>query len=62
MTADEARGRVGEIRAGLRRAMRLLSMPSVDLIELDSELSRVSGAVAELRAEIWDEVLGNERR
>ena len=30
MTADEARGRVGEIRAELRRAMRLLSRPGVD--------------------------------
>ena len=30
MTADEARGRIGEIRSGLRRAMRLLSRPGVD--------------------------------
>ena len=30
MTADEARERVGEIRAELRRAMRLLSRPGVD--------------------------------
>lgn len=30
MTADEARDRVGEIRAELRRAMRLLSRPGVD--------------------------------
>lgn len=30
MTADEARDRVGEIRADLRRAMRLLSRPGVD--------------------------------
>lgn len=30
MTADEARWRVGEIRAELRRAMRLLSKPGVD--------------------------------
>ena len=30
MTADEARERVGEIRAELRRAMRLLSKPDVD--------------------------------
>ena len=30
MTAAEARGRVGDIRAELRRAMRLLSRPGVD--------------------------------
>ena len=30
MTADEARERVGEIRAGLRRAMRALCRPGVD--------------------------------
>ncbi len=30
MTADEARERVGEIRAELRRAMRQLSGPVVD--------------------------------
>lgn len=30
MTAEEARDRVGEIRDGLRRAMRLLSRPGVD--------------------------------
>ena len=30
MTADEARDRVGEIRAGLRRAMRALCRPDVD--------------------------------
>lgn len=30
MTADEARDRVGDIRAELRRAMRLLSRPGVD--------------------------------
>lgn len=30
MTADEARERVGEIRAELRRAMRLLSRPGID--------------------------------
>lgn len=30
MTAEEARGRVGEIRAELRRAMRLLCRSDVD--------------------------------
>lgn len=30
MTADEARDRIGDIRAGLRRAMRLLCRPGVD--------------------------------
>ena len=30
MTADEARERVGEIRAELSRAMRALSVPDVD--------------------------------
>lgn len=30
MTADEARGRIGEIRSGLRRAMRELCRPDVD--------------------------------
>lgn len=30
MTADEARARVGEIRAELRRAMRMLCKPDVD--------------------------------
>lgn len=30
MTADEARDRIGEIRAELRRAMRLLCKPDVD--------------------------------
>ena len=34
MTADEARERVGDIRAGLRRAMRLLSRPGVDWREV----------------------------
>ena len=33
MTADEARDRVGEIRAGLRRAMRALSVPGPDWYE-----------------------------
>lgn len=33
MTADEARDRVGEIRTGLRRAMRALSVPGPDWYE-----------------------------
>ena len=41
MTADEARGRVGEIRAELRRAMRLLSKPCVDWDAAAGRLYRV---------------------
>lgn len=41
MTADEARGRIGDIRAELRRAMRLLSSPSVDWDSAAGRLYRV---------------------
>ena len=41
MTAEEARERVGEIRAELRRAMRLLSRPGVDWDAAAGHLYRV---------------------
>ena len=46
MTADEARERVGDIRAELRRAMRLLSRPGVDW---DSAAWRLHRAEMEAR-------------
>ena len=46
MTADEARDRVGDIRAELRRAMRLLSRPDVDW---DSAAGRLYRAEMEAR-------------
>ena len=57
MTADEARGRVGEIRAGLRRAMRALSVPGPDWTGSARAAGRCVDACAELEARCYDEML-----
>ena len=48
MTAEEARARVGEIRYGLRRAMRALCKPDVDWGEAAGALSDAMLAVSYL--------------
>ena len=55
MTADEARERVGEIRAGLRRAMRLLSRPEPDWKAAEEAASECVRMCAELQARCWME-------
>ena len=53
MTADEARGRIGEIRAELRRAMRLLSRPDVDWEAAEGAASECVRMSAELQSRCW---------
>lgn len=53
MTADEARDRIGEIRAELRRAMRLLSRPDVDWEAAEDATSECVRMSAELQSRCW---------
>ena len=55
MTADEARGRVGEIRAELRRAMRALSKPDTDWYEASDAAGRCADMCANLECRFFIE-------
>ena len=57
MTADEARERVGEIRAGADRIMRALSVPGPDWTEAALAAGRCVDACAELEARCHAEML-----
>lgn len=50
MTADEARERVGDIRVGLRRAMRAVSRPEPDWKAAEEAASECVRMCAELQA------------
>lgn len=49
MTPEEARGRIGEIRIELRRAMRSVSVPDVDWDEADEVLAHVQALLSDMR-------------
>lgn len=50
MTADEARERVGEIRAGIDRAMRALSVPGPDWRAAEEAASECVDACVDMEA------------
>ena len=58
MTADEARVRVGEIRAELQRAMRALSVPGPDGTAAVRSLRKTADACDRLMVEIVNDRLG----
>lgn len=53
MTADEARERVGDIRDGLRRAMREVSRPEPDWRAAADAARECMRMCAELEARCW---------
>ena len=55
MTADEARDRVGEIRAGADRIMRALSVPGIDWKAAEEAANECVRMSAELEARCWME-------
>lgn len=55
MTADEARERVGDIRAELRSAMRAVSRPEPDWRAAEEAASECVRMCAELQARCWME-------
>ena len=55
MTADEARERVGEIRAGADRIMRALSVPGIDWKAAEEAASECVRMCAEMQARCWME-------
>ena len=55
MTADEARVRVGEIRAGADRIMRALCVPGTDWKAAGEAASECVRICAELEARCWME-------
>ena len=55
VTADEARERAGDIRAGLRRAMRHLSKPEPDWRAAEEAARECVRMCAELEARCWHE-------
>ena len=55
MTADEARERVGEIRAGADRIMRSLSVPDIDWKAAGEAASECVRMCAEMQARCWME-------
>ena len=55
MTADEARDRVGEIRAGTDRIMRALSVPGPDWKAAADAASECVRMGAELQSRCWME-------
>ena len=57
MTPEEARGRIGEIRIELRRAMRAVSVPDVDWDEADRCVAGVQALLSDLRAKTLMEAL-----
>lgn len=60
MTADEARDRVGEIRAGAGRIMRALCVPGTDWEAAEEAAGECVRMCAEMQARCWME--GFERR
>ena len=55
MTADEARERVGEIRAGADRVMRALCVPGPDWKAAEEAASECVRMCAEMQARCWME-------
>ena len=55
MTADEARERVGEIRAATDRIMRALSVPDIDWKAAEEAASDCVRMSAEMQARCWME-------
>ena len=55
MTADEARGRVGEIRTGADRIMRALCVPGPDWKAAEEAACDCVRMCAELQARCWIE-------
>lgn len=55
MTADEARDRVGEIRAGADRIMRALSVPGIDWKAAEEAASECVRMCAEMQERCWIE-------
>lgn len=53
MTADEARERVGDIRAELRRAMRAINKPEPDWKTAEEAASDCVRMSAELQSRCW---------
>lgn len=53
MTADEARGRIGDIRAELRRAMRAINRPEPDWEGAEDAASKCVRMSAELQSRCW---------
>ena len=53
MTADEARERVGDIRAGAARVMRVLSVPDPDWKAAEEAASECVLMCAELQSRCW---------
>ena len=53
MTDDEARDRVGEIRAGADRIMRVLSVPDIDWKAAEEAADECMCMCAELQARCW---------
>ena len=53
MTADEARGRIGEIRVELRRAMRAINRPEPDWKAAEDAASECVRMCAEMQARCW---------
>ena len=53
MTADEARDRVGDIRAGAARVMRVLSVPDIDWKAAEEAADECMRMCAELQARCW---------
>lgn len=62
MTADEARDRVGEIRAETSRAMRMLCMPGPDWVGAAGALLEVSREARDLALACLDEERVSEVR
>ena len=60
MTADDARDRVGEIRAGASRAMRALCVPGPDWIGAAGALLEVSREANDLALACLDEERASE--
>lgn len=55
MTADEARERVGEIRAGADRIMRALSVPGPDWKAAEEAAKECVRMCAEMQSRCWME-------
>lgn len=53
MTADEARERIGDIRAELRRAMRAISRPEPDWEGAEAAADECVRMSAELQSRCW---------
>ena len=58
MTAEEARSRVTEARRALSRAMRALSLPRPDWVEVAGEVDRVN----DLMRSLWSDCISESWR